>query len=261
MDGRLLALASASAILLASTVTEVWNRDSATWTDKDAREIVTHSPWARELPMPLSQRGNTAYLEPGVNASSPPTAALGNPADTTTGANMSTAAAGSSGPAERNGSLSNTHTPSLASAPVGAPATQPILRVIWASALPVRLAVLRLRFGSTPPTAAQIAAAEKERPNYVIAVVGLPAPQPNSDVKTLAADASLRLRGKSPVLATTCDYRRIGASDVYFFPFPKTSLPITTTDGEVEFKLSTGRLELKEKFHLDAMRFRGRLAL
>lgn len=261
MGVRLVALASASVTLFAGTVVEIWNEDYPAWTEKDARQIVTRSPWAKELPMPISQRDGVVYFDPNVNASSPPTAVLGNPANTTTGANMSTAGAGDSGPAERNGALPTTRTPSLVSAPTGAPPSQPTLKVIWASAWPVRLAVLKLRSGNNPPTAAQIAAVEKDWPKYVIAVVGLPAPKPSSDVKALAEDASLSIRGKPPLRAAGCDYRRIGDSDVYFFQFLKAELPLTIADGEVEFKLASGRMDLKQKFHLVAMQCRGRLAL
>ncbi len=262
MRGRLLSLAIIAGAVFASTQPGVWNRDYTAWAENDAREIMTHSPWAKEMPMPMSQRGDVFYVDPNVNASAPPSAALGNPANTTSGPNMSSAA-GASNPeaATRNQQQQTARTPSMASAPVGAPPVQPTLKVIWASALPVRLAVLKLRSNGNPPTPAQVAAAEKEWPRYVIAVVGLPAPPPGADVNALAPDASLRVRGKPPVTAVRCDYRHIGQSDVYFFPFPKATLPITAADGEVEFKLSTGRLDIRQKFHPDAMQFMGRLAL
>lgn len=261
MSGRLIALASASVALFAGTVAEVWNEDYAAWTDKDARQILSHSPWAKELPMPIGETGDVLYYDPNVSASSPPTAALGNPANSTTGANMSTAGAGDAGPAERNGPLPATRTPSLVSAPIGAPPRQPTLTVIWASALPVRLAVLKLRSGNNPPTAAQIAAVEKPWPKYVIAVVGLPAPPAGANAGTLARDASLRVHGRPPLLAIASNYRRIGDSNVYFFQFLKTDLPITMTDHDVEFRLTSGKMDIKQKFPLNAMQHDGRLAL
>jgi hypothetical protein len=95
----------------------------------------------------------------------------------------------------------------------------------------------------------------------VIAVVGLPAPKPSSDVKALANDASLSVREKPPLRAAGCDYRRIGDSDVYFFQFPRAALPLTIADGDIEFRLTSGRMDLRQKFHLAAMQCHGKLAL
>lgn len=143
----------------------------------------------------------------------------------------------------------------------GAPAPPSVLTVIWASAIPVRLAVLKLRSGARKPTEDQIAHASSERPAYVIAVVGLPAPEGGSDPKALAQSAYLNLKGKTPRQAIESDYRRIGNSDVYFFHFARTSLPISAPDGEVEFKMTMGKIEVKRKFQLLQMQFKGRLAL
>ncbi len=101
------------------------------------------------------------------------------------------------------------------------PNPQPPLTIIWASAAPVRLAVLKLHSEANAPTDAEVENAMKERPNYVIAVVGLPAPEGGSDPKALASSAFLALKGKPPAAATDSSYRKVGNSDVYFFRFPE----------------------------------------
>jgi hypothetical protein len=225
---------------------------------------MTDSPWAKQMPIPASARPGVMVIEPGSSVTSAPAASLGNPSNTTTGANMSNPyIGGSNGPADSNGShnVSTTPTPSAISANTGAPAPPSLLTVIWASATPVRLAVLKLRSGANKLTEDQIAHASAERPNYVIAVVGLPAPEGDSDPKALAQNAYLCLKGRAPVQAIESDYRRIGNSDVYFFRFTKATLPISAADREVEFKMAMGKIEVKKKFEPGEMQYKGRLAL
>lgn len=135
------------------------------------------------------------------------------------------------------------------------------MTVIWASATPIRLAVLKLRSGENPTDDEQAARATEQRPNYVLAVVGLPAPDTDSDPKALAQNAYLQVGAKPPVRALDSNYRRIGDSDVYFFRFPRAELPITAADASVEFKMRMGKVEVKRKFELAQMQYKGQLAL
>jgi hypothetical protein len=136
----------------------------------------------------------------------------------------------------------------------------PIITIIWASAAPIRLAVLKLRSGAKMPTGSEVAEAMKVREHYTIAVVGLPAPAEGSDVQGLATRAVLKVSGKTPITATKSEYRKTGRQDVYLFQFPKTAA-ISTKDQEVEFKLRMDHTDLKKKFDLEAMRYHGEIAL
>ncbi|MGA8026014.1 MAG: hypothetical protein WB992_02640 [Bryobacteraceae bacterium] len=253
------------AILLSFAVGAWQTKDFKDWTDQDAQLIVTDSPWAKQMPMPVSGRPDTVVIEPGANGAPAPTASLGNPANSTTGTNMTVAgnAGSSAGPADRSGThdLPTTPTPSMVSGNTGAPAPQSRLTIIWASAIPVRLAVLKLRSSGKTPTDEQVANAAKERANYVLAVVGLPAPEGGSDPKALATSAFLSVSGKAPLVANDSSYRRIGNSDVYFFHFTRASLPITAADREAQFRLTMGKMEIKRKFVLKDMQYQGQLAL
>lgn len=252
-------------LLLAAVKGGVWqNKAFQDWTDEDARSILTDSPWAKPVPMPVSGRPGIVVIEPGANGATPPTASLGNPANTTSGTNMTNSGnPGSQGPAETGGlhNLPSTPTPSAISGNTGAPAGQAGVTIIWASAIPIRLAVLKLRSGANTPTEDEIQRVKHERPNYVIAVVGLPAPEGGSDPKALANDAFLTIRGKAPLMANDSSYRRIGNSDVYFFRFTRASLSISSTDEQVEFRMTMGRIELKRKFDLRGMQYQGQLTL
>src|SRR5690242_706643 len=247
-------------LILVSAVAAAWAIERAAWqtksytdwTEKDAQQVMINSPWAKEMPMPGNGRPDMLVMEPGPNGATQPSASLGNPSNSTAGTNMTVAAnPGSNGPAETNGhNLPTTQRPSLTSGTTGAPEQQPVVRVIWASATPVRLAVLKLRSNGNPPSEAEIQNAAKERPNYTVAVVGMPPPEPGADVRALASGAFLSVRGKAPVAATESNYRKIGNSDVYFFRFPRTSLPLSAQDQQVEFRVKMGRVEIKRKFDL-----------
>lgn len=234
----------------------------ADWTEKDARAVMTRSPWAKEMPMPMNNRPDVMTVQPGYNVSSPPAASLGNPANTTTGGNMGAEGAGNPGPAEQGGTrLPTTTTPSAVRPSPGAPSPQPTITVIWASATPVRLAVLKLRSKGEPPQEAAVERAKQARDRYVIAVVGLPAPPPGADPKTLASGAFLSVKSKPALQATESDYRRIGQEDVYFFRFTKGALPISASDRQVEFKLKFGPMNIKTRFAVNEMKYQGQLAL
>ncbi len=262
--GVIFLLAAAVGMTAATVTIGPWaTKDFADWTDKDARAVVTHSPWAKEMPMPINDRPAVMTIEPGSDVASSPSASLGNPANTTTGGNMGVAAAGNPGPAEPQPGgtpLPTGATPSGMRASAGAPSPQPALTVIWASATPVRLAVLKLR-SKGAPSEVEVANAKKERDHYVIALIGLPAPQAGSDPKTLASGALLSVKGRPPLQAADSDYRRIGKSDVYFFRFVRASLPIAVRDRQVEFQLKFGQMEIKTKFDPNEMEYRDQLAL
>ncbi len=248
-----------------ASVTAAWqSKNFRDWTDRDAQQIMRESPWAKRIPMPAAGRPGVVTMEPGANGAPPPTAALGNSSNTTTGTNMTVAAnAGSAGGADPTGqhTLSTTQTPSGMAPPAGAPSVEPPITIIWASASPIRLAVLKLRSAGQPISDEQISKAEAPRPNYVIAVVGLPAPDPMQDPKELAKDAFLSARGKTAEMATSSDYRKIGASDVYFFHFSKANLPLSSADQQAEFKMRMGTIEIKKKFDLREMQYEGQPAL
>lgn len=255
----------AGATLLAGAVTGVWqSKDFKDWTDQDAQTIIRESPWAKRIPMPAGGRPSVVTIEPGSNSAAPPSASMGNPSNTTSGTNMTSPAyPGSAGPADADEThrTPTARTPSGMTGPSGAPIQEPPLTIIWASAAPIRLAVLKLRSNGNTITDEQIARARRARDNYVIAVAGLPAPDGDFDPKTLAKNAFLMLKGKAPLEANESDYRKIGNSDVYFFRFIRTSLPIAIDDRQVEFKLTMGSLQLKKKFELKEMQFDGQLAL
>lgn len=248
-------------VALMAAAVPVWQKDFSTWTDKDALAVMTDSPWAKQIPMPAGGRPGVMVIEPGANGAPAPTAALGNPASSTTGPNMTSSGyPGSAGPADQDGlhRAETARTPSGMAAPTGAP-TQPMLRIVWASAIPVRLAVLKLRSDGGSPDETRIANAHKPTQNYVVVIHGLPEPDAASDPKALASGAFLSIKNKPPLAAYESGYW--SGPQVYVFRFRKASLPIAMSDREVEFTLTVGQMEIKKKFELKDMQFDGQLAL
>jgi hypothetical protein len=250
-------LVACSGMILAGA-TAAWQKDFSSWTEKDANALVSNSPWAKRMSMPISGRPDQVVLEQPEAGGGAPSAALGNPANTTANPNAGTAENRNEANSPRN---NNAKSQSGVSPTPGAPEAQPVVTILWTSAVPVRLALLKLRAGATPPTSEQIANAEKPRDHYVIAVSGFPAPEAGSDPKSLASKAFLAIRGKAAVVATDSDYRKIGNSDVYFFRFPRNTMEIAPGDQQVEFRLKMGKVEIKRKFDLAGMQYKGQLAL
>lgn len=232
------------------------------WTTEDAHALMTDSPWTKKLPLPAGARPAMTVIEPGANGAPPPSGALGNPSNTTTGVNMTASGnPGSAGPAEGGSgrTLPTNSTPSGMASSVGAPEQPAAITIIWASATPIRLAMLKLRSNSTAPTETQIENATKPNEYYVVAVSGLPVME--EEPKGLAKHAYLSLKGKAPEVASESNFRKIGASDVYFFRFKREGFPISASDGQVEFKFAVGAIEVKKRFALHDMEFEGHLAL
>ena len=261
---RAATLTTLAAVLFAADTAKIWEtKDFKAWTIREAQLLTSDSPWAKQVPLPAGARPAMTVVEPGADVTSPPTAALGNPSNTATGTNMSVSGSpGSAGPADPNGlhSLSSAQTPSGVAPSAGAPEPARALTIIWASATPVRLAVLKLRSGPNTPTDAEIENTMKPRPNYVVAVSGLPAPDRDYDPTKLAKNTSLTVKGKT-VGSNESTYRKIGDSDVYFFRFTRASFPITLSGQQVEFKMKLGSIELRKKFDLKDMQYKGQLAL
>jgi hypothetical protein len=264
LNSSILFSTTLAGLLIAGPATVAWQKAFNEWDQKDAQAVMMNSPWSKQIPMPAAARPGVAVIEPGANGAPPPTAGLGNPSNATTGTNMTVAGnPGSAGPADPNGlhSLPAGQTPSAVSPTAPAPEAHLALTIIWASAVPVRLAVLKLQSGPNVPTSGEIERVSKLRDNYIIAIAGLAPPDQDTDLNSLAAKASLIVKGKPAAIAASCNYRKIGNADVYFFRFPRTGLSISAEDRQVEFKARFGQAEIRHRFDLKSMQYQGQLAL
>ncbi len=152
-------------------------------------------------------------------------------------------------------------------------------QIRWMSAKPVRIAVLRKRFGKewdTAEQAKQIMAEKLE--HYTVAVLGLPGarpPRPAGEAapegargpggrgadpaqfaERLQASTSIIRKGKSPMMPA--EVKLTNGAVVFLF---SREIPITLDDKEIEFVTKLGPLEFRRKFRLKEMVYEGELAL
>lgn len=222
---------------------DFWNRKPpAQWSDREIEQLTTHSPWAKEV--------NGDFM---------------SDADYTTN--------GAEGPQiGRGGQIERPGADSSGQFQMGGDHPQMKHRepvtVRWESAQPI------IDAGGTPLS-------PEFASRWVIGVTGLPvgimerrgrgnpanARDDNSPltlrrrmIEALSVGATLEARGKEPAGAGIVRAAPRTA-DTYLFGFSKDLLPLTAADREVVFILRTGLMEVKAKFELREMIYRGKLAL
>jgi hypothetical protein len=198
------------------------------WADKDLTKMISNSPWAKEFSVEMAGG----------------------------------AAGGGGGGKKGGGGTRDGGQTGAADAGGGAPSIT--LTIRWASALPVKQALVRMSFkgdAATSPEAKQ--RLEANEPDYVIVVSGL-----NRGMVLGSADelkqammgaTALVIKGKEPIKAK--DFRIVGQGKMdAVFAFPKAN-PITEDDKEVEFQSKVGMNIIRQRFRLKDMMFNGKLEL
>lgn len=232
--------ASISIVLLAQMpvpVTEGWRtKPIATWTDRDAQQVLEKSPWAKITVAGIARRQTEDERRQGGN--------MGQP----TGVGYD----GIDDRRVRPVLPQNVFVP----APMPLSKTQVIkLLVRWESAMPVQAAELK-RGEEQPPTLSDR--------GYSIAVYGVPFSDAKGDPLQLAKffneSAFLKREGKSDVRPIRVEAFELERSVVVVYLFPY-SAEISKRDGVVEFSALIGRLQVSQKFNVEDMLFQGRLEL
>ncbi|MBM3735734.1 MAG: hypothetical protein FJW39_08095 [Acidobacteria bacterium] len=139
----------------------------------------------------------------------------------------------------------------------------------WESALPMYDAMRKQR----TPESAHV---------YVISVTGLrlggpPRGGPGEDkgpgkggnpqdrrramLAMMKQSAALERKGKDPIHAELAEWMETAQGPVLMFGFPRASQPIDLADKEVTFHCKAGPMDLKAKFALKDMVYRGKLEL
>ncbi len=245
---RLLALFVFCALVL--TAADFWNsKPYSDWTDKDLQKIMNDSPWAKKETLP-SAAGPT-----------PPAMGGGGGGGSRGRGGASSGGGDDSAPnpiSEKGGSTG--------AMPPGGPdmGGQSVI-VRWQSALPLKQAVVRTRYGkeaASSPDAKKFL--ETEEMYYVICVSQFPLRRRTGDEfkQALMKDASLSVKGKdslAPVDVQVQINPKGGTGDIYFI-FPKQRT-FSLEDGEVEFATKAAGTPIKQRFKLKDMVFDGKLAL
>jgi len=212
-------------------------KPSTEWSDKELQKMLTNSPWAREYTISIPPGG-------GGDAGGPPPISEGR------GGRGGGGGGGGGAPG---------------GAPSGVGGLAPTLYARWQSALPVKQAFVRLKYGAqadTSPEAKQLL--ERQEPNYEIVVSGPLRSLLRGDSETLKKaimDASsLSAKGKDAVRPSNVSIALNQVSNDILFLFPR-SAAFTLDDKEVEFSTKFGQFTLKFKFKLKDMVYNGKLEM
>lgn len=233
---RSLWLIALGAVLLTGADNSWKTKPSAQWTEEDARQVLTASPWARDIVAGVARRLGEDELRVSGQ--------MGQP----TGVGYDGVDPKGSGPKLPGDLISGRQS---ARSQVGKIA----LRLRWESALPVRVAEFKARV-SEPPTL--------EGGGYRIAVYGLPGGPFDGNPKELGdplrKEAVLKRAGKRDVKPLRVEVFQLedGVAVVYLFPL---SAELTKKDREVIFDAHIGRIVVFESFDLGEMEFQGKLEL
>jgi hypothetical protein len=209
------------------------SKPSTEWTDKELQKMVTNSPWARSLTVSMPAAG-------AGDAGAPPPLSEGR------------------------GGRGGGGVP-VDGVPAGTGGLAPTLFARWQSALPVKQAFVRLKFGAqaaNSPEARLLLG--REEPDYVIVVSGPLRSLLRGDSaalkKAIMDTSSLSAKGKDAVMPSDIQIALNQVSNDMVFHFPR-SAGFTVDDKEVEFSTKFGNLTLKFKFKPKEMVFNGKLEM
>jgi hypothetical protein len=238
-----------TAILLAFCLyaADPWQSKPFTeWSDKDVNKLLTKSPWAREVSVELN--GPAAALADGGGRDRVGDPVGSRPATLgpSTGPGVMAPSTGARGAPDGGGQI-------------GGDVHSVMLTVRWQSALPVRQAIARRKYGAEAATSPDAKKLLDDNSVYLIAISGLPPTYTPQAKAAILSETSLSSKGKdlrpSDVLLPPS-----GKFADTIFVFQKTT-PFTADDKDVEFSTKFGALNIKCKFRLKDLLFSGDLAL
>ncbi len=219
----------------------VWkSKPAAQWTEEEARQILTASPWAKQVRAVVTRRLTEDQLREGGQMGQP--SGVGhdgvdpNGSGPTVTANIFT------------GLGDNDRSPRSRPQPIA-------LKLRWESALPVRIAEFKSRSVDAP-------ALDDE--GYRIAVYGIPGGGFKGDPKELGKPlknlAFLKRDGKKDVRPVSAEVVQLESGVVVVYVFP-LSAEISKNDGQVRFEAQIGRIVVAQIFELSEMEFMGKLEM
>jgi hypothetical protein len=217
----------------------VWlTKPPAQWTEEDARQILTLSPWSKEVNAVVTRRLTEEQLREGGQMGQPH--GVGNEGVDPKG----------SGPEVSlnvfSGAGGNDRSVRSLSRGIS-------LKLRWESALPVRIAQLKTHATELPALEVQ---------GYRIAVYGVPGTgfkgDPQELGKPLVSLAALKREGKKDVKPVRAEVFQLedGVAVLYVFPL---SAEISKKDGQLRFEAQIGRIVVVHVFELSEMEFMGKL--
>jgi hypothetical protein len=227
---------------LCAWAADFWQKPPEQWTDKEVQKMMTNSPWAREYTISIPPGGGGDF------------GGGGGPG----GGGGGGARGGGGGGGDLGGG----------GGPPGSTNVQQLAPTViarWQSALPIKQAFVRIKFGAnagTAPEARQLL--EKADTEYVIVLSGnlrRLLMGPSAGLKKLIMDASaLNVKGKDPVKPTALDIALEKDANDMVFHFAKAP-GFTADDKEIEFDTKFGQTPIKFRFRPKEMIYAGKLEM
>jgi hypothetical protein len=232
-------LLTASAVILIAAEPRWMDKPPAAWTEEDARQVLTDSPWAKTVKAMISPLQTEDERREGGKMGQDHGIGFDGLADDRPRV-------------QAPKSLIDIVKPESAVSPKSLSIN---LQLRWESALPVRVAELKSHAGEP---------LNFDVEGYSIAVYGVPNAHSEGDPKSLGErlkkQAALKREGKKDVRPSAVQVlqRDDGLVIVYVFPL---SAEITKNDRRIEFDAQIGRVSIVQSFDLAAMQFRSKLEL
>jgi len=209
------------------------------WTEGDAHQVLTSSPWARVNSATVTRRLTEDQLRDGGQMGQP--LGVGNEGVDPKGSGPKVSPNIFTGPG------GDDRSPRSLSRPVR-------LTVVWDSALPVRLAKLKLHMSEF----------SMEGDGYRIAIYGIPDGDFKGDPRVLGRPlrdlAVLKRPAQRDVKPAAVEVYKMEDGPVVLYLFP-LSAEIGRNDRQVRFEAQIGRIVVGQTFNLDEMKYLGKLEL
>jgi len=224
-----------------------WDRAFPDWSDEYLDKLLTDSPWARPSTLPF-RFSAPARRHFGVSNFEQIGEPLGLPKGWPTGTNA---------PASRTPRIDDTNAPPVQ--------TEIYLTTRWSSALPMRQALALHQFGraglQSPRALELLQGAESE---YVLDIAGFPAGMIPQGVRRFEAQllesATILIKSRKALRATAASVPEHGNHLVATLRFPRYDT-VSDSDGLIEFAAIAGPMDIRQRFKLRDMNYKGRLEL
>ncbi len=218
---------------------DFWQKPYMEWSDKDLTKMMTSSPWAKSTGVALGGPGGA--LDPG--AAGP-------------GGGGGGRGGGPQGGAGRGGDDG------------GAGSVAPAVEIVarWQTALPIRQAFVRLKFGAEADKsddAKKVLEQQEDKPYEIVltgAMGGFLRGSADESAKALSEVTFLSSSKSGAIKPIQIAVGKPGRSMDVLFVFPRTR-PFTLDDKEVEFTTKLGTSNVKIKFKLKDMVVNGKLEM
>jgi hypothetical protein len=230
-----------AAVSLTAAADPVWkSKPAAQWTQEDALQVLTTSPWVRQVTAVVTRRLTEEQLREAGRMGQPDS--IGNQGVDPNGSGPTVSANIFTGLGD------NDRSPRSRPQPM-------VLKLRWESALPVRIAEFKSRSVDAPAS---------DDAGYRIAVYGIPGGGFKGDPKELGKPlknlAFLKRDGKKDVRPVSAEVVQLETGVVVVYVFP-LSAEISKSDGQVRFEAQIGRIVVAHTFELNEMEFMGKLEL